>query len=63
MPSTAAGWGIGCQRIDPLEGTASNGPHIPFRLVKMLPEDRPVGGYCKIASIITAVLSIEVARG
>ena len=39
---------IGCQRIDPLEGTARFVFYKPQNAILVLPEDRPVGGYCKI---------------
>ena len=37
-----------CQRIDPLEGTARFVFYKPQNAILVLPEDRPVGGYCKI---------------
>ena len=36
-----------CQRIDPLEGTASCSGCTAHHEQSWLPEDRPVGGYCK----------------
>ena len=41
-----------CQRIDPLEGTASSGTCVSRDLHFKLPEDRPVGGYCKLDHMV-----------
>ena len=38
-----------CQRIDPLEGTASMLLGLRNSKQQRLPEDRPVGGDCKYA--------------
>ena len=44
-----------CQRIDPLEGTARNVQAFGVNFDIVLPEDRPVGGYCKIDTSIPPV--------
>ena len=52
-----------CQRRDPLEGTASAIIN-PFPLPESrLPEDRPVGGYCKILATGDDGIRDCVARG
>ena len=65
MQSYAVGLGAdqGCQRIDPLEGTASRYHQEQHPISAWLPEDRPVGGYCKSLSLCVHLIHEKVARG